>query len=98
MLDHFGIPSKGPNGRRLTLHSRIEDFAKTDDGNGTFLSAIKWLGNSGSHPGGLTREDVLDAFDMIEHVLEDRFTTTKKDLMAKVAAVNAKKGALGKVK
>ena len=98
MLDNFGIPSKGANGHRLTLHSRIEDFAKTDAENGAILLAIKWLGNSGSHPGGLTRDDVLDAFDMIEYVLEDRFGTTKKDLMAKVAAVNAKKGALGKAK
>jgi len=98
MLDEFGIPSKSGNGKRITLHSRIEEFAKIDPENGDILLATKWLGNSGSHAGGITRDDVLDAFDMVEYVLESRFGTTKKDLMAKVAAVNAKKGPVGKAK
>ena len=60
------------------------------------LLATKWLGNSGSHLGGLQIGDVLDAFDMIEFVLENRYGTTKAALMAKVAAVNAAKGPASK--
>jgi hypothetical protein len=97
MLDDIGAPSMTANGKRITLHDRIEEFAKSDKENGEILLATKWLGNSGSHPGGLTRDNVLDAFEMLEHVLEGHYGTTKKDLMAKVAAVNAQKGPAKKV-
>lgn len=92
LLDDLKIPSSQTNGSRITLHDRIGEFSKKDNENGQILLATKWLGNNSSHPGGLTRDDVLDAFDMIEYVLESLFGTTRKDLLAKVAAVNAQKG------
>jgi hypothetical protein len=95
-MDDVGIPATTASGARITLHNRIDKFAKTDKENGEVLLATKWLGNSGSHPGGLVRDDVLDAFDMLEYVLENRYGTTKKDLMAKVAAINAQKGPVKK--
>lgn len=92
MLDDQGVTSTDANGKPISLHQRITAFAQTDQENGAVLLAIKWLGNSGSHPGGLSRDDVLDAFDMLEYVLEARYGTAKADLLAKVAAVNAEKG------
>jgi hypothetical protein len=82
------------NGKRtrLTLHARIEAFQKNDQENGDILLAVKWLGNSGSHVGSLKRDDVLDAFDMIELALENLYGTTKAMIMQKVKAVNKKKG------
>jgi len=96
LLDEASVPAVGSDGKPLFLHNRIEEFAKTDPENGEILLAAKWIGNSGSHAGGLTRDDVLDAFDMVEYVLENMFGTTKKNLMAKVAAINAQKGPLKK--
>lgn len=95
-LDDVGIIATDKNGKRLTTHRRIEKFEKKDKENGEILLATKWLGNSGSHPGGLTRDDVLDAFDMLEYVLENQYGTTKKELLAKVAAINANKGPVKK--
>jgi hypothetical protein len=92
LMDDAGISALDSKGKRIPLHDRIVAFDKTDKENGQVLLAVKWLGNSGSHPGGLTREDVLDAFDMIEFVLENLYGTTKKELLAKVAAINAQKG------
>lgn len=92
LMDDIGVAATTKNGKALTLHKRIELFQKTDAENGDVLLATKWLGNSGSHVAGLERDDVLDAFDMIEFVLENRYGTTKQMLLAKVAAVNAKKG------
>lgn len=77
---------------RLNLHDRIVQFQKKDQENGDILLAIKWLGNSGSHTSKLTRDDVLDAFDMLELVLENLYGKTKQMIMKKVAAVNKKKG------
>lgn len=97
-LDDVGIPATNAKGDRLSTHARIKKFEKQDQENGEVLLATKWLGNSGSHPGGLTRDDVLDAFDMLEYVLENHYGTTKKSLLAKVAAINAQKGPVKKKK
>ncbi|MBO9714257.1 MAG: DUF4145 domain-containing protein [Sphingomonas sp.] len=91
-LTHEGIPEKAANGNYLTAHNRIQQFQKIDSENGDALLAVKWLGNSSSHPGGLTRDDVLDAFDMIEFVFENRYATKKADLKAKIASILAAKG------
>lgn len=92
LLEDAGIGPQDNAGNFISLHRRIENFRAIDPENGDVLLAAKWPGNSGSHNGGLTRDDAFDAFDMIEFVLENRYGTTKADLMAKVAAVNAAKG------
>lgn len=91
-LTDVGIPAKTAAGGFITTHSRIEQFQQIDSENGDALLAVKWLGNSSSHPGGLSRDDVLNAFDMIEFVLENRYGTAKPALMAKIAATIAHKG------
>lgn len=92
LMNDVGVPDKSDAGGFISLHRRIEKFQKIDKENGDVLLATKWLGNGGSHVGSIGRDDVLDAFDMIEFVLENRYGTTKGELMAKVAAVNAAKG------
>lgn len=91
LMDEVGIAAKNGAGKRIVLHNRIIDFKKKDEENGDILLATKWLGNTGSHIGGITRDHVLDAFDMIELVLANRYGS-RKTLLAKVAAVNAAKG------
>lgn len=78
------------------LHNRIKEFEKKDGKNAEILLAVKWLGNSGSHVGGLTRDDVFDAFDMVELVLNNLYDTTTADIMAKVKAINTQKGPVKK--
>jgi len=91
-LTDVGIPEKGPMGGFIPTHTRIERIQPTDPENGDALLAVKWLGNSSSHPGGLTRDQVLDAFDMIEFVFENRYGIEKPNLKAKIAAILAAKG------
>ena len=92
LMDDAGIKKVTDDGKPIFLHKRIEDFRSADEENGDVLLATKWLGNTGSHAGEISREDVFDAFDMIEFVLENRYGTEKAALLAKVAAVNAAKG------
>jgi hypothetical protein len=91
LMDERGI-TKSTQGAFLSLHSRIKEFELQDAKNAEILLAVKWLGNSGSHAGGLTREDVFDAFDMIELVLTNLYDTTLATIMAKVRAINTHKG------
>lgn len=77
---------------RLSLHARIEEFRKKDPENANILFAVKWLGNVGSHAGGLTRDHVLDAFDFVELALDNLYGTTKAIILKKVKSVNKNRG------
>lgn len=92
IMDNQNIDKKTASGKDISLHHRIKNFSELHKENGDFLLAIKWLGNSGSHADGISRNEVLDAFDMIEFVLESLYGNTKAQLLEKVAAVNAVKG------
>ncbi len=98
LMDALKVKKKGAKGGQLTLHARIEAFEKNDQTNGALLKAVKWLGNSGSHAGGLDRDDVLDAFDMIEHVLSNVYDTSAKQILKKARAINKAKGPAKKKK
>ena len=74
-------------GKKLTLHARLLEFEKKDGVNGPILRAIKWIGNDGSHQGGVSREEVLDAFDMMELALTNLFDDAATKIMKKVQAI-----------
>ncbi|MCQ4314466.1 DUF4145 domain-containing protein [Stutzerimonas zhaodongensis] len=74
MMDHLGIAQeKSVNGRtsQLKLHARIEEFSKQNAEIGNQLMALKWLGNTAAHEGIAHRGHLLDAFEILEHVLAE---------------------------
>lgn len=90
LMDHLGIKKryKVANGKfaERTLHQRIEVFQKREPVIGAQLMALKWLGNTGSHEGEVSRDDVLDAFEILEHALGELIDQRT----AKVAALARK--------
>jgi hypothetical protein len=85
LLDYLGIPAtveteKGTLLRKL--HERIELYAKKEPTYGAHLMAIKWLGNTASHEGQVSREAFIDACEILEHtlseILEQRSKTIAK--------------------
>ncbi|WP_162998162.1 DUF4145 domain-containing protein [Brevundimonas lutea] len=80
----------GSAGRRqsLTLHKRIEAFSIKNPEVGDHLMAIKWIGNAGSHAGQpLTRDDVLDALEIMEVAIDDLYVRTRATLGARVRRI-----------
>lgn len=78
LLTRAGIPTRREeegNGV-ISLDKRIVRFSQKNEVLGAQLSAIKWLGNSGSHGDPVSREDLLDAFELfqiaLEEILDDR--------------------------
>jgi len=75
LMNYLGVPRKrkSKNGKyfELTLHTRIDAYAQKDQKIGSQLMALKWLGNTGSHDGEVSRTDILDAFEILEHTLEE---------------------------
>lgn len=90
LMNHLGVPKrkKQKNGNYfdLSLHARIDAFAKTKSTVGSQLMALKWLGNAGSHSIEVSKNDLLDAFEIMEHSLGEIIDKRS----AKVAALAKK--------
>ena len=90
-------PATGPR-RAVSLHNRILDFQKKNPSAGDALLAVKWIGNAGSHKGGLDRDAVLDGFELLEHALEETYIGSRKALLAKAKKINARRKPLARPK
>ncbi|MBA3972007.1 MAG: DUF4145 domain-containing protein [Bacteroidetes bacterium] len=64
---------------RDNLHQRIEAYQKTNLEIGIKLMSIKWIGNAGSHKDRPTREDLLDAFDILDYCYERLFPDNERE-------------------
>lgn len=87
LMNHMGIPKRHKTKKgtfvEMTLHARIDRFAKSDPANGTQLLALKWLGNAGSHDSGMvSHNDLLDAFEIMEHALAELIDKRSKRVAA----------------
>ena len=99
LMDSLKIPkTTTKNGRRkpLSLHSRIDKAQKKYPRIHRSLLAIKWLGNAGSHSTALTQEDVFDAFDIFEIVLEELYSQHFSTTESLVKQINKRKGPVRK--
>jgi hypothetical protein len=100
MMDDQKIPKKRKtkNGKfiDLSLHTRIENFTKKYPEVGANLLAIKWLGNSGSHSDDLKADDMLDAFELLEHVLDEIYESKSTRIKKLTKAIIKKKGPVSK--
>ncbi|ACV25490.1 DUF4145 domain-containing protein [Kangiella koreensis] len=78
--------------RILSLHERIELFKVKDPQLAEIMLAVKWLGNAGSHTGSLNTNNVLEAFELLDHVIEHLFVKKLKRLRELTKGINKKKG------
>ena len=79
---------------RISLHARIEKFRRTDARSAEYLSAIKWIGNAGSHPNvdELNGDDLLDGFELFEHVIELIYMRREEHLKKLARNINSRRG------
>ncbi len=81
LLDHLKVKKfETIKGKRylLSLHKRIGLIPnKVSDLKELFL-AVKWLGNDASHVEGVSKDDVMDVYDIFESILDDIFGKTKE--------------------
>jgi hypothetical protein len=70
-LGMHSLPKQAKPQSKPKLHAAIESFAKNNPVLGAQLMALKWLGNTGSHDSSVSRADLLDAFEILEHVLAE---------------------------
>jgi hypothetical protein len=96
MLNDRGIKrfgQKKSGGRSLlSLHNRITIFQNKLPRLAPLLLAAKWIGNEGSHNGEITRDDVFDAADLLEYVLEEVYAKRTVSLEKLSKTIIKKKG------
>jgi hypothetical protein len=84
--------SKGKR-RPLSLHQRIDLLPDKYSTIKNTMFAIKWLGNAGSHGHSeVTKDDVMDAFELTEHILEEIYEPKTKKIEALAKKINKHKG------
>lgn len=75
LMDHLGVKKRIINAKRkyqpIKLHDRIDIFSKKEPSLGEQLMSLKWLGNTGSHEGKVQKNDLLAAYEIMEHVLNE---------------------------
>jgi hypothetical protein len=81
----FQVDSNRHRRVRLNLHQRIQNFEAEEPELATRMFAVKWVGNEGSHPGKLSKDDLLDAFEIVEDMLNDMFVPPQKSRILEMA-------------
>jgi len=94
LMDHLGVQSTSKGNKKpVSLHSKIEIYAKNEPIIGGHLMALKWLTNDGSHGATVHPENLLDAYEVLEHCLEEIIENKSKkieELAKKISKKHAK--------
>lgn len=85
VLDEFGLPEG-------TLFSRIKEFESADPAHAKTFDALRFVGNVGSHEGAVTRETILDSFEIFQDALAELYAKRSTRIEALRQKIIASKG------
>ncbi|MCA2410955.1 DUF4145 domain-containing protein [Rhizobium leguminosarum bv. viciae 248] len=95
LLDQLGIPRKGAKGKaknaRLNLSDRIDLLKIARPGHEKALTALREVGNTGSHEGEVELEELLDCFELLEDAMIELLEQRRAKLDAKADAIIQKR-------
>ncbi len=95
LLTHLGVNRFIRDGKLspINLHQRIESLKDYKPELVDLFFAIKFIGNAGSHSTDiLTKEDVIDAFALLEKVLNEIFDDKDKTVKKIAKEINKRRG------
>jgi hypothetical protein len=92
ILLNAGIEARAADGRFIRFEQRLEQFRTRHPENADRVSALRWIGNFGSHPEPLRKDDLFDAYDILEVLLEELFVGHQRSVRQMVEQIVAKKG------
>lgn len=88
ILSDRGIPRETKSGGYMSLEKRIKIFEDSDAANASRISALRWIGNFGSHPETVKLNDVFNAYDILEILLEDIYYGHYKSTQNLIERIN----------
>jgi hypothetical protein len=104
LLDEFEIDKEDSKGSFISLGNRIKDFASNSQTASIgaklkeILTALKHIGNDGSHQSTLEYTDVLDGYKLFEKVLDSIYVKSDEKLNDIVEKINNAKKPISKIK
>ena len=97
LLTTLGIAEKKED-KIISFGNRINLLGEDHGTIKGLFSAIKWLGNHGSHPGNtIEADDALNALEIMEFLLEEIYGERKKALEELAEAINEQKGPVSRL-
>lgn len=91
-LDDLGIPRENAAGKKMTLHSRIEEIDPIAHSlKKEWLHALKIMGNAGTHGEEVDLRQVLDGFEVMEAVLAKVYEKHQTQRIDHIAAETIKR-------
>jgi Domain of unknown function (DUF4145) len=92
IMSSVGIEPQDDKGRFISLGRRIDAFRSRSAENAERSDALRWIGNFGSHPEALRKDDLFDAYDILEVLLEDLFIGHQRSVRQIVEQINSNRG------
>lgn len=82
ILEQEGFPAEPSPGKFVALDRRIDRWSSIYGASGiaTSFKAIKWLGNVGAHETEVSRDRLLDAYEILDRVLKQMFPVDERYL------------------
>lgn len=97
ILTDLKIDLKKPDGSYLSFSSRINQLPPERHEIKALFDAVRWLGNHGSHSdSSLSRSDALDAFEVMNLLLEELYSETRLKARELAKRINDAKGPIGR--
>jgi hypothetical protein len=93
MLDLFDVKRYPQKGTRipLSLQKRIDPFAEKKPNVADKLTAIKWIGNAGSHIGSLKKSDLIDGYRIVQYSLRQLFSHEEAEVTRIANTINKRR-------
>lgn len=97
VLTDLKIQLEKKGGGFLSFSDRINLLPAEREAVKALFNAVRWLGNHGSHSGSsLSRSDALDAFQVIDLLLEELYSERRLEVQELAKRINDAKGPVGK--
>jgi len=92
LLDELGIDRKNPDkDETYSLNQRINIYNAVNKDIGELMHSIRWIGNYGSHENSLSKSDILDAYIMINHMLDYLYDNQENKISELSRSINENK-------
>lgn len=90
IMDLFDVQKYPAKGKRipLSLQKRIDMFGQNKASVADKLTAIKWLGNAGSHVGAVAKTDLIDGYRIMQFVLRQLFSHEETEVNRIATSIN----------
>ncbi|WP_246621752.1 DUF4145 domain-containing protein [Rhizobium laguerreae] len=96
LLDQLGIVREGPKGKRkkarLDLADRIELLKIAQPGHDELLTALRLVGNLGSHGDDVEFNDLIDCFEFLEEAMIELLDGRREKIVARARRIITAKG------